>query len=675
MNLYELFNVSPSASHREIKKSYRRLLSNDELSSEEFAEIDEAYATLSDTQRRQFYDSKLAGENAASDLSEPLPAESQSLNPFMVPAASADTIELVEPLAEPTNVVDESIVTEPAAPDTQIHLSSSPRGHARGGRSSTTNSLRTIISCVGAAIAAGPIAILLLKFAFDKDPLGLWEVPPGPVVVRQPINNENSRGPASTSATQGTANSGRSQQSDIASSTEPPSTESANPDETGIPLPQTEKPVQPGIPLPQTEKPLQPGIPLPQTEKPSELGNPLPEIDKPVVPARDPRMPVPTKNELRGPLSRLEQFFTDNYKEAKANVDPEMQSVALVELAKTLFMNGTMVQVQDSTGTIINEKRIERYAWYQVALRITVESGDNVQVAAICKALSAEYQVDDYELNNEITLNRFENILAYSDGRTPQFLDAWKLLFQNAVTNLRISIDARDMSAADKQHDLMLRILKQMQPTLYIDIDDRKDLNEVLNQLFGECIENSRDLMQKQHFKMALAVLELARSIAIAGGGETEKAIAEKHIALYAHLQQLDRGYETAKLNYKTNPDDPRTNSALALYSILIIDDWNNGLFFLANGHDTSLATIARIDNLATAAARARNAPVVFSEEMKLAEQWQGLFNPDDRDINRKEIILRRTKFWYEQTIPDLSPLQKLEVQKILENLGDGFGS
>jgi hypothetical protein len=672
MNLYELFKVSPSASHREIKKSYRRLLSNDGLSSVEFAEIDEAYATLSDTQLRQLYDSELGEENTASDLLEPLPEDSQFLNPFTLPAPPADTIELVEPLAESTNLLDESTVTELAAPNTEIHLSSPGPRRARGGRSSTTNSLRTIISCVAAALAAGPIAILLLKFVFDRDPLDLWEVPPRPVVVRQPINHRISRGPVPTPSKQDTGNSASSQRSDNESSTEPPRTELANPDQPGIPLPETEKPVQPGIPLPETGKPVQPGIPE-YREKPSQLGIPLPEIDKPVEPGRDARMPVPTENELAGPLFRLQRLFTDNYDDAKDNVDPEIQSVALVELGKTLFENGKSVQVRDPAGAIINEKRIERYAWYRVALKITVESGDNKQVVEICQALIADYQIDDYELTNEITLSRFENALAYSDGRVPKFLDQWKRLFQNAMTNLRKSIDARDMPSADKQHDLMVRIFKQLQPTLYIDIDDRKELNGVLNQLFGECMDNSQDLSGKQHFKMALAVVDLARRIAIAGGGEKEEAIAEKHIVLYTHFQQLDRDYQAAESNYKNNPDDPKINSALALYSILILNDWNNGLFFLANGHDTQLATIAEIDNRAIAAAKARNAPVVYSEEIKLAEQWWKLFNPKDRDINRKEIILRRTRFWHEQTLPDLSPLQKLETEKILEDLGNGL--
>ena len=612
MNLYELFKVSPSASHREIKKSYRRLLSNDGLSNVEFAKIDEAYATLSDTQLRQLYDSELGEENTASDLLEPLPEDSQFLNPFTLPAPPADTIELVEPLAESTNLLDESTVTEPAAPNTEIYLSSSGPRRARGGRSSTTNSLRTIISCVAAALAAGPIAILLLKFVFDRDPLDLWEVPPRRVVVRQPIDPGNMRVP-------------------------PPSTE-------------LEKPTQPAIPLPQTETVPKPDENISKRE-------------------RDTRMPVPTDIELAGPLTGLEGIFLGDYEAAKANADSEAQSVALVALAKKLFMNGKLVLIKDAKGAIVNENRIERYAWYQVALTITIESGDTDQVEQICEALSADYQIEDYELRNKITLAQFEYILARAEGRTPQFLDAWKLLFQNALTNLRISIDAGNKIAAAKQLDLTLRILKQLHPTLYPDPNDRKKLNDVLTDLCAECISNSEGLLQNLHFELALDVLNLARSIAIAGSVEQEKASVEMIIAQYAHFPQLAREYEAAKLNLKNSPDDPKINSALAIYTILILDDWNHGLLFLAKGQDTILATIAKTDNQATAAAIARKAPVIFSDEVKLFDQWLELFKPADRDINRKKIILRRTKFWYEQALPDLSPLKKLELEKKIKGL------
>ena len=60
---YEVLGVDKSADQKEIKKAYRKLamkyhpdVNDDENSSEKFKEISEAYAVLSDDEKRQRYD-------------------------------------------------------------------------------------------------------------------------------------------------------------------------------------------------------------------------------------------------------------------------------------------------------------------------------------------------------------------------------------------------------------------------------------------------------------------------------------------------------------------------------------------------------------------------------------------------------------------------------------------
>lgn len=629
MNLYELLDVSPTANHREIKKSYRRLLSSDGLSGEQFAEIEDAYATLSDDQLRQAYDEQLESEDTAPQLAVPV--------------------------AESPKLVDKLTPAETTFPETGLQ-SSPPQPSRKRRRRLTANPARTFISCIAAALAAGPIALFILKFVFEKDPLNLWEEPPTPVTARRPVDPENIRVPAVSPTTPDKNNSNDDQRNG-----KPPS-------------PESEKATKPVFPLLQTEEPSQANIPMPQTETKAEPdnNNPTPTNDN-AERTRDQRMPVPTTNELVGPLSRLERFFIDDYREATDIADPKTQSVALSELAKKLFMNGKLVLLQDANGAIVNEKSIERYAWYHVALMLTVESDDVDQVGQICKSLSGEYQIDDYELSNKITLARFENVLARSEGKTHQFLDAWKLLFQESLTNSRISIDAGNKTAAVEQLDLTRRILEQLKPELYLDPSDRTQLNNLLAEMFDECLSNSEQYIGNRHFELAFHIQQIAKRIATIGRGENEEAKVDKLIAQNARFLQLHRAYEDARLKYDESPDDPEINSAIAKYTILILENWTDGLFFLARGEDTTLANIAKIDNQATAVAIARKAPVIFSDEMKLAEQWRELYKPNDLDINRKEIILGRTKFWYEQTIPDLTPLEKLEIEKLLDDLNNGL--
>ena len=60
---YEVLGVDKNADEKEIKKAYRKLamkyhpdVSDDEDSTEKFKEISEAYAVLSDEDKRQKYD-------------------------------------------------------------------------------------------------------------------------------------------------------------------------------------------------------------------------------------------------------------------------------------------------------------------------------------------------------------------------------------------------------------------------------------------------------------------------------------------------------------------------------------------------------------------------------------------------------------------------------------------
>jgi len=632
MNLYELLDVSPTANQREIKKSYRWLLSSDGVSGELFAVIEDAYATLSDDQLRQAYDEQLVSEDTAPQLA--------------VPAA------------ESPKLVDKPTPVETAFPETGLQSSPPHPSRKRPGRRLDANPARTFISCVAAALAAGPIALFILKLVFEKDPLNLWEEPPVPITERRPVDPGNIRVPVTSPTTPDINNS-----NDVQRSGNPPITEPEG----------ASKPV---TPLLQPEKSPRANMPIPQTTTTAEPDNSNPTHPRGTANrTRDQRLPAPTNNELAGPLSRLKKLFDDDYKAAKTNTDPTAQNVALLELGKNLFANGKLVQTQDANGAFVKQNRIEKYAWYQVALNIIVQTGDIELVDKICEAISSEYQIEHYELTNEITDLQIDNILAFSKGktRTSQFLSAWKLLFQETLKNSRISIDANNKTAAVKQLELTRRILPQLLPKLYLDPKDQAQLHDLLIGMFEECLSTSEQHSENLHFELAYNVLQIAKSIATIGPGEDEKSRADRRLAQNAPLLQLQIEYEDALMKYAKSPDDPNINSAIAKYTILILKRWDDGLFFLSRGRDATLAKIAKTDNLSTAAARERNAPLNLSDEIKLAEQWFQLYDPNDLDINRKEIIFGRTIFWYEQTIPDLTPLQKLELDKLLDDLNNGF--
>jgi len=651
MNHYESLNVAPSATPREITSGYRRLLSTESLSDDQFAVIENAYRTLSDSMLRQAYDEELNSDSAAPKppnkphpINRPILVRKQAETELLVatntppplPTANGDTTTN----DSPPRPVPASPQLDNLAGLVQERPLAPRRSRRRRGRRVNTIPWRNLISCVAAALAAAPFAILILKFVFDKDPLNLWEQPHRPATVKRPVDPENKHVPLLSLATE-----------DTNTSNNKPNSNDLN------------NPPQPKIPVPQTES-----TPAPVLNIPTPLIGPT-------APKRTVRMPVPTPDELANPLRDLQDNFEDRYAEAKVSTNAEAQNVALIELGKELFTNGKLVQTLDASGAIITNNCIERYAWYQVALKITVESGDEQQVEQICESISSEYQIDNYELTNKITITRFENVLARSKGtmRASQFLSEWKLLFQESLTNSLISIEAGNETTATTQLELTRRILEQLKPELYLDPSVQTQLNAILAQMFDECLSTSKQHIYNLHFELALNVLQIAKHIATIGQGANEKSIADKLIAKNTRLRDLQTSFEEAKLKIDKSPDVPSLNSAIANYTILILNKWDDGLFLLARGQDATLAKIAKTDNQATAAASERKAPVNLSDEIKLAKQWQQLYNPNDRDINRREIILGRTKYWFEQTIPDLTPLQRLEVDKLLQDLSKGF--
>ena len=556
--------------------------------------------------------------------------------------------QLRELAAEPRKFNDRPISGEARVPEFVPQSSSRGSTRRRRRRRSNPNAWRTIFSCVAAALAAGPIAILILKLVFNIDTLNLWGQVRNEISVRRPVNPANRSAPSPTPAAQRNDNL--------------PTNEPKEPTQGQILT------SQPKSPEDETNDGRSEG------RYESMLGDgPYGRTGGGTADrTRDQRMPVPTTNELAGPQSELERLFIDDYEKAKNNANPAAQNVALFELGKKLFTNGKLVQTQDGNGAIVKQNCIEKYVMYQVALHIIVESGDDALVEQICESISSKYQVENYELTNKITTVRIDNILAFSTGkvRTVQSISALKLLFQETLTNSRISIAAGNKTAAVAQLELTPRILDQLQPDLYLDPSDRTQLNNLLAEMFDECLSNSGQHIENLHFELADNVLQLATRIATIGRGENEKSIADKLIAQNARFLRLYLAYEDAKPKYKNSPNDPNINSAIGNYTILILNKWDEGLLFLARGRDATLAKIAKTDNLSTAPARERNASVNVTDKMKLAKQWQQLYKPSDLDVDRKAIILGRTRFWYEQTIPDLtSPFQRLEIEKLLDEL------
>jgi hypothetical protein len=115
---------------------------------------------------------------------------------------------------------------------------------------------------------------------------------------------------------------------------------------------------------------------------------------------------------------------------------------------------------------------------------------------------------------------------------------------------------------------------------------------------------------------------------------------------------------ETAKGTLKDNPDDPDANLAVGRYLCFIKDNWEEGLDYLAKGNNKYLKKLA-VEEM--------NNPAETDAQVALADGWWEQAQLE-QDYSRKT-ILQHAGQWYENTLPKISGMMKLKVEKRLDQI------
>lgn len=110
----------------------------------------------------------------------------------------------------------------------------------------------------------------------------------------------------------------------------------------------------------------------------------------------------------------------------------------------------------------------------------------------------------------------------------------------------------------------------------------------------------------------------------------------------------------------KSSPDDPKANQTYGVWLCLREGDWSRGLALLAKGADPRLGALASRD-LAN--------PVAVRDMAELAGDWAEWARGSR---NRQSAgFLAAAEFWYRQVASQASGLEKLAVEKRIEEIGD----
>ncbi len=111
-----------------------------------------------------------------------------------------------------------------------------------------------------------------------------------------------------------------------------------------------------------------------------------------------------------------------------------------------------------------------------------------------------------------------------------------------------------------------------------------------------------------------------------------------------------------------TQPDNPQANLAVGRYRCFHQDNWPAGLPLLAQGSDPALKAVAQ-QELAD-----EGNP---EERLRLAEAWDALAKADE---SHADVYQRRARHWYAHVLGGLRGINKIKVEKKLDELLGGRG-
>jgi len=124
-------------------------------------------------------------------------------------------------------------------------------------------------------------------------------------------------------------------------------------------------------------------------------------------------------------------------------------------------------------------------------------------------------------------------------------------------------------------------------------------------------------------------------------------------------LAALMTTYKTAQERLADFPEDRDANLAIGAWRCFHDNDWDTGLPLLAKGSDPRLKSIAEMELAVSSDA---------ADQVKLADTWF-VYAQEDSDGDNANAIRRRALHWYTSAHPNLTGLNKIAVEKKLDEL------
>ncbi len=172
-------------------------------------------------------------------------------------------------------------------------------------------------------------------------------------------------------------------------------------------------------------------------------------------------------------------------------------------------------------------------------------------------------------------------------------------------------------------------------------------------------LELAREAAGREAFDDAL---QAARSAETAAQKAREIALVTRvkdMIAGIGELQAQSRSVQAHKATLEKKPDDAVANQEVGLFLCLVKGEWEKGLPHLVKAADAPLKALAAKD---------LEAPQDTPSRISTGDGWWDLAQRQTVSI-RKTHALKRAAHWYRRASANLSGLQKLKVERRLEEI------
>ncbi len=148
----------------------------------------------------------------------------------------------------------------------------------------------------------------------------------------------------------------------------------------------------------------------------------------------------------------------------------------------------------------------------------------------------------------------------------------------------------------------------------------------------------------------------------------TAAARKTRDLATIRQINLRRRDFETMETKYAatkealdvlaTDPNNAEANLTAGRWYCFVKDNWKKGLPYLARSSDAPLAVLAKQDLAVPKTAKA---------QVALADDWWDLAEKQGEDA--KSQLQSRAEKWYREALPKLASLEKVRVEKRLEEL------